>query len=117
MAAPTLVPSFSSRPPKRYSREIDLTIFREGAYVGPGEHELETSDLGLVYTDSDVFDLEPVIWEQLELDLPMHALCREDCQGLCPICGGNRNVAPCDCDPVPSDPRWSALENLKRELD
>ena len=97
--------------------EIDLTLFVDGAEVGPGEHQLEASDLGVVFLDSEVFDLEPVILEQLELDVPMRVLCRENCQGLCPVCGANRNEQACDCDPGPGDPRWAVLADFKRDLE
>ena len=97
--------------------DIDLTVFVEAAEVGPGEHELEASDLGVVFADSDVFDVEPVILEQMELEIPMRTVCRDDCSGLCPSCGVNRNLETCDCDTIPRDPRWSALADIKRELE
>lgn len=93
--------------------ELELTIHEEGADVGPGEHQLEASDLGVIYVDSDVFDLEPVLLEQLELNAPMRVLCREDCRGLCPSCGQNLNEGECDCEPPRADPRWAALERLR----
>jgi uncharacterized protein len=43
---------------------------------------------------------------------PMQALCRPDCGGLCPHCGGNRNLGECQCDQEPSDPRWALLQAL-----
>jgi uncharacterized protein len=46
------------------------------------------------------------------LALPMKPLCRADCQGLCPACGANRNVAPCTCAPKPPDPRLAVLRDL-----
>ena len=46
------------------------------------------------------------------LALPMKPLCREDCRGLCRVCGANRNTAPCTCDPRPPDPRLAALRDL-----
>ena len=54
---------------------------------------------------------DPFIEEQLQLELPMKALCREDCKGLCPQCGADRNAAPCDCAP-PSESRWQPLRSL-----
>ena len=54
--------------------------------------------------DPDQFPLEDfkvetndLAREALVLALPMRFLCREDCKGLCPICGANRNTAPCTC--------------------
>lgn len=60
-----------------------------------------------------VIELEPIVREQVLLSLPMNAVCREDCQGLCPQCGQNRNEKPCDCDAKFVDPRFAALKNFK----
>ncbi len=97
--------------------EIDLTIFVDAAAAAPGEYELDSDDLGVIFVDSEIFDVEPVILEQVELDVPMRTVCRDDCQGLCPECGVNRNQETCDCDTGSGDPRWSALADLKRNLD
>jgi len=43
-------------------------------------------------------DLGPHVWEELVLAMPFKYLCREDCKGLCPHCGANRNITPCSCD-------------------
>lgn len=60
-----------------------------------------------------VIELDPIIREQLLLALPMSAVCTDDCQGLCPACGQNRNEKPCQCDTRPLDPRLAALKNIK----
>ena len=51
--------------------------------------------------------------EQFYLALPMKPLCQEDCRGLCPQCGVNRNTGTCDCNVQWEDPRLAALRNLK----
>lgn len=56
----------------------------------------------------DWLDLEPMVHDACILELPLAPLCREDCQGLCPLCGANRNGEPCSCE-VPADRRWAAL--------
>ena len=67
-------------------------------------------------------ELEPIVREQLLLALPMDALCRQDCQGLCASCGRDLNEARCDCKPAapdegeaqrPKDPRWEKLKGVK----
>ena len=73
--------------------------------------ELSAADLDVVYYDDFVLPFEPLIEEQLQLDLPMKALCRDDCKGLCPQCGSDRNAAPCDCAPPP-DERWKSLKAI-----
>lgn len=45
----------------------------------------------------DEIDLTPYIWEELVLDTPYKFLCKEDCAGLCPICGVNLNHITCSC--------------------
>lgn len=58
-------------------------------------------------------DLGPAFREQLLLALPMDALCKDDCKGLCQVCGTNLNVDPCSCDRHIPDPRWAGLKNIK----
>ena len=53
----------------------------------------------VAYYDGDRLDLGEMIREQLFLSVPLKRLCREDCRGLCPTCGVNRNRTPCDCPP------------------
>ena len=54
---------------------------------------------------------EPVS-EELLLSLPFRSLCKEDCKGLCPKCGCNKNVTECECVTKEIDPRWAALKNF-----
>ena len=65
---------------------------------------------------SDWLDLEPIVHDACILELPLAPLCRDDCQGLCPVCGANRNSETCSCE-APVDPRWSALAVLRPEND
>jgi uncharacterized protein len=74
-------------------------------------------------TDPDAFeivgdqiDLVPMVRENLLLEAPLAPLCRPDCAGLCPECGVDRNVTPCDCLTEVTDPRWDALTQLKANL-
>ncbi len=73
--------------------------------------ELSAADLDVVFYDDLVLPCDPLIEEQLQLELPMKELCRDDCKGLCPQCGSDRNAAPCDCAPPP-DERWKSLKTI-----
>jgi len=90
-----------------------------GGTVDSDVHELYQETI----TDPDAFelvgdqlDLRPMMAELLVLDAPSSPLCRPDCQGLCPVCGIDRNTARCDCDTTVADDRWSALDQLKDRL-
>lgn len=60
----------------------------------------------------DEIDLLPYVEQAIFLSLPMKTLCREDCRGLCPICGTNLNENTCSCDKSPIDPRLAVLADL-----
>lgn len=74
--------------------------------------ELAENDLDVYPFDGETVDLEPLVREQFVLAVPFAPLCREDCLGLCPQCGADRNHAPCSCE-KPIDPRFTALQGLK----
>ena len=96
--------------------EVELIIFLEKADTSPGEHELGASDLGVMFLDSEVLELDDVLFEQLELNVPMSTVCRQDCLGLCPVCGADRNLQECECDRSDTDPRWAQLKQIKDDL-
>jgi len=51
--------------------------------------------------------------EQVLLAIPMSAVCREDCAGLCAQCGQNLNEKKCGCETKVIDPRLAPLKNIK----
>jgi uncharacterized protein len=57
-------------------------------------------------------DLTDLLREELLLATPLAPLCRDDCAGLCPVCGEDRNERPHAHDEA-VDARWSALQVLK----
>lgn len=72
---------------------------KDADLVGRGSHTLGTQDLDVVFLPEDTLDEAELVREQFELQAPMHPLCQEDCQGLCPNCGKNWNKGPCHCQP------------------
>lgn len=81
-------------------------------YRPGGDDDEETYPLG-----ADHLDLEPLARDALLLGLPLAPLCRDDCRGLCPVCGGDRSETSCDCGIEVADPRWAALEALSSATD
>jgi uncharacterized protein len=69
-------------------------------------------DEALRIDEHHILDLSEVIRQAIWLAAPMEALCRPDCAGICPNCGGNRNLGECQCDQAPIDPRWATLQAL-----
>ena len=79
------------------------------------EVEISEKDAEVSYYEGDGLNLADVVREQVLLALPMQKLCRPECQGICPICGINRNETPCPCNAQAEvDERWAALKSLKQ---
>ena len=66
----------------------------------------------LIYAKDSRIDLTEQAGILIGLHMPFKHLCKEDCKGLCPICGADRNEVDCGCKPDRRDPRWDALREL-----
>ena len=73
----------------------------------------EADDLDFAHHDGEIVDLAPIMREYIILAVPLRILCKDDCLGLCPQCGTDRNAAACSCLPPPSIGPLAALKNLK----
>ena len=76
-----------------------------GASVDPDAFPIELGQL----------DLAPMVRENVLLGVPDAPLCRDDCPGLCPICGADLQSEPCTCDTSVRDERWAVLDQLHLE--
>jgi uncharacterized protein len=76
------------------------------------DQELKAEELEISYYQGDFIDLAPIICEQIILQIPIKALCKEDCRGLCQYCGTNLNVLSCKCKPDVVDSRMAVLKNF-----
>lgn len=93
--------------------EFDLRYQPRSENTGEGEREVEEDDLATAFYENEEIDLGQLMREQFYLSLPMKPLCREDCQGLCVVCGTNLNRGACTCKREWEDPRLAALKQLK----
>ena len=96
-------------------RDFDLFYTRSDVVTADaGEKELQLKDLDFAFLQGEEIDLDELVREQLALTVPVRVLCREDCLGLCPECGIDRNRESCSCPP-PMDPRWQAVADLREQ--
>ena len=96
--------------------DIDLRYLPQVVNSGEGEYEISEDDLATAFYRDDQIDLGDMAQEQLQLASPMKPLCREDCLGLCHVCGVDRNAVACGCDTAWHDPRLEGLRKLLPEL-
>ncbi len=63
--------------------------------------------------EDPTLDLGPAFRAAVLLEVPIKNVCRGNCRGLCPVCGADRNTAPCTCETPRGDPRWKALGDVQ----
>lgn len=78
------------------------------------ETELGPAELDESLVADGSIDLAEVVREQIMIALPSRVFCRDDCRGLCPKCGANRNLIDCTCSDDEPDPRWAALRDFSK---
>jgi uncharacterized protein len=74
--------------------------------------ELTEAEMSVSVFDGEAVDVDEIVKEQIVLAVPTRMLCSEDCKGICPECGADRNKGDCNCTTDDIDPRWAALKNL-----
>lgn len=92
---------------KDFTQDIDMEVRELFSHGSSGEED------GYRIEEGEI-DLEPCIRDAVMLSIPFAPLCKEECLGLCPRCGGDRNLAECSCGPE-IDERWAVLSSLKLE--
>jgi uncharacterized protein len=105
--------------PVRVPLELELDEeFVPSLDIGTGQpldRSLEPDVLRL--SDHHEMDLEALVREAIQLAAPIVPLCRPDCQGLCPLCGADRNLGPHAHPDRPIDPRLEALREFHPDAD
>jgi uncharacterized protein len=79
---------------------VDIELAPRTLMPSESEVELKGEDLDTYYYEGDEVDLDPFVYEEIMLNVPIKPVCRDDCKGLCETCGGNRNIEDCHCDAV-----------------
>ena len=95
----------------RCLKPLDILLTAETDMILSDDPETEEEDDLFVLTGDSV-DPADVLVPALILQVQMTYLCKEDCKGLCPHCGADRNEVDCDCDKKQIDPRFAALRAL-----
>ena len=75
----------------------------------------DADEMRMEYLEDQRLDLSAWAHDAIALALPDKILCREDCAGLCPVCGKDLNAEPHEHSEERVDPRWEKLSELRQE--
>jgi len=94
--------------------DFALEYITGSEYESTDVAELSEGEMSVAVFDGEAIDVDEIVKEQILLAVPTRMLCREDCKGICPECGIDRNTGECTCTKEEIDPRWAALKNLTK---
>lgn len=86
-----------------FEREVDMKL---------SEEERRQSDEEYNFMEGMCLDTDKLLHNELLINWPIRVLCREDCKGLCSMCGSNLNHGECGCDREVPDPRMAAFQDI-----
>ncbi len=84
------------------NKELNL---KEGSAV---DEEMEETD----YLIGFELDVDKLVYAEILVNWPMKVLCKDDCKGICKVCGMNLNKGACDCQRTELDPRMAAIQDI-----
>ncbi|MFE5319642.1 YceD family protein [Paenibacillus sp. NPDC056579] len=89
--------------------------FHETFALAADESEPDDEDEDIHFVTDEKIELMPYLIENVLVALPYVPLCQEECQGLCPVCGTNRNEHACGCKQDTTDPRLAGLADFFKQ--
>ena len=104
------VPCARCLAPQRLEHTVPVTEM----FTDPRQLDEDDDEDGyLIDDDLAHLDLGPLLRDTVVMEVPVRLLCRDDCQGLCPVCGADRNEGDCGHRPDEEpDPRWAKLADV-----
>lgn len=97
------------------NQELNLVWVLRDEFPGAEEEDAEAEGVRILELTNNELDLGPALREELILAIEPFVECSDACQGLCPVCGVNRNQETCDCTLEEPDPRWDVLRALNED--
>ena len=92
--------------PTQICFDIDKKLdIQEGGLV---DDEMEEND----YLIGFELDVDKLVYAEILVNWPMRVLCKEDCEGICKVCGANLNKGDCGCQRTELDPRMAAIQDI-----
>ena len=89
---------------------LELSFDRIVVSPEVAEDDEDVDDLS--FMEGYQLDVETFVYNEIIENWPAKILCKEDCKGICPVCGQNRNIRDCGCDTFVPDPRMAVIQDI-----
>jgi len=93
---------------KEVAQPVELSFETE---VYAPDVEMDEADIP-DFMDNYSLDVEEFISNEILMSLPAKIVCKEDCKGICKVCGKDLNLGECGCDSFVPDPRMAAIKDI-----
>lgn len=80
--------------------------------AAPDAENLQSEEEEQCFMSGYELDVDTLMNNEILINMPVKVLCREDCKGICPVCGKNLNEGECGCDTFVPDPRMAAIKDI-----
>lgn len=107
----TVIEYSCSRCLKLFTRPISLEL----SFIIAEAGNEDRYDEEVLLMEDDEADITAYIEGTIFTEIPLKPICDPSCKGLCPFCGGDKNIDECHCVNEEIDPRWEKLKKLNRE--
>lgn len=99
--------------PKGMKNDFRVIMTHPTPDMKESEMELVEEDVEVGFIRDEEIDAGEIVREQIYLSLPIKSLCKDDCMGLCPVCGSDLNDKICECNKAQGHPEFEKLKKLK----
>ena len=100
-------------PCSRCLKEVCVPVsFEADEILKSNADENEDEDEGILFIEGTEFDVDEFLKQSIVINVPSKVLCRDDCKGLCPVCGCDLNETTCNCDTFVPDPRLAGIMDI-----
>ncbi len=89
---------------------VDLALEFERTILSPETEGEEMDDQN--FMDGFSLDVDALVHDEILMNWPAKILCKDDCKGICPVCGQNLNEGECGCDTFVPDPRMAVIQDI-----
>ncbi len=96
-----------------FTRELPSSYHMYYVWDAADTDRFDPAEVQVISPSLNVIDISEDVRQTVLLSLPLKLLCDDTCKGLCPHCGKNRNLEPCDCRDELTDSRWDKLRALR----